>query len=99
MTGYPEVETDGRVGATTIWPRETETGSAGTQPCRGITLGVRIGPLKIPARRAEYSQTESAPSFHLRLNQHTFRIELPCYWPRCARAVRSVVFEIRITPT
>ncbi|MGB8851325.1 MAG: hypothetical protein WCC76_16545, partial [Candidatus Acidiferrales bacterium] len=33
MTGYPEVETDGRGGATMIWPGETEAGSAGTQPC------------------------------------------------------------------
>jgi hypothetical protein len=32
MTGYPEVETDGRGGATMIWPGETEAGSAGTQP-------------------------------------------------------------------
>jgi len=35
MTGYPEVETDGRGGATRIWPGETEAGSTGTQPCWG----------------------------------------------------------------
>ena len=33
MAGYPEVETDGRGGATMIWPGETEAGSAGTQTC------------------------------------------------------------------
>jgi hypothetical protein len=37
LTGYPEVETDGRGGATMILLGETEAGSAGTQPCRGIT--------------------------------------------------------------
>src|SRR4029077_16695116 len=31
-----EVETDGRGEATMILPGETETGCAGTQPCRGI---------------------------------------------------------------
>jgi hypothetical protein len=36
VTGYPEVETYGRGGATMILPGETEAGSAGTQPCRGI---------------------------------------------------------------
>jgi hypothetical protein len=34
---HPEVETDGRGGATMILLGETEAGSAGTQPCRGIT--------------------------------------------------------------
>ena len=67
-------------------PGETEAGSAGTQPCRGITwwahrddeisapepvayacFQILIGSvdphaLKIPARRAEYSLTESALS-------------------------------------
>lgn len=66
-------------------PGETEAGSAGKQPCRGIArwthrddeAGARgYGPaplpnfigsvdphaLKIPARRAEYSLTESANS-------------------------------------
>jgi hypothetical protein len=33
LTGKPEVETDGRGGATLIWPGEAEAGSAGTQPC------------------------------------------------------------------
>ena len=33
VTGKPEVETDGRGGATMILPGETEAGSAGTQPC------------------------------------------------------------------
>ena len=33
MTGHPEVETDGRGGATKILPGETEAGSAGSQPC------------------------------------------------------------------
>jgi hypothetical protein len=37
MTVYPEVETDGRGGATMILPGETEAGSAGTQSCRGTT--------------------------------------------------------------
>jgi hypothetical protein len=69
-------------------PGETEAGSAGTQPCRGIAWrahrddvagresrlsrsaqnhigSVDPAALKIPARRAEYSLTESAPSpFH-----------------------------------
>jgi hypothetical protein len=35
-TAYSEVETDGRGRATMILPGETEAGSAGTQPCRGI---------------------------------------------------------------
>src|SRR5258706_14985155 len=34
--GLTGVETDGRGGATMILPGETEAGSAGTQPCRGI---------------------------------------------------------------
>jgi hypothetical protein len=38
MTAHPEVETDGRGGATMILPGETEAGSAGMQPCRGGTL-------------------------------------------------------------
>src|SRR5438309_11217469 len=33
LTGTPEVETDGRGGATMILPGEPEAGSAGTQPC------------------------------------------------------------------
>jgi len=37
VTGHPEVVTDGRGGATMILPGETEAGSSGTQPCRGIT--------------------------------------------------------------
>jgi hypothetical protein len=68
-----------------ILPGETEAGSAGTQPCRGIvrwahrddersaaasllrSSKTQIGSvdpdaLKIPARRAEYSLTESALS-------------------------------------
>jgi hypothetical protein len=69
-------------------PGETEAGSAGTQPCRGIAWrahrddvagresrllrsaqnhigSVDPDALKIPARRAEYLLTESAPSpFH-----------------------------------
>jgi len=32
-TGYLEVETAGRGGATIILPGETEAGTAGTQPC------------------------------------------------------------------
>lgn len=35
MTGYPEVETDGRGGATMILPGETEAGSAGRDHAEG----------------------------------------------------------------
>jgi hypothetical protein len=85
MTRKPEVETAGRGGAKMNLPGETEAGTAGTQPCRGIARWAhrddeqgaevsllrssrnRIGSvdpdaLKIPARRAEYSLTESALS-------------------------------------
>jgi hypothetical protein len=37
VTGHRKVEIDGRGGATMILPGETEAGSAGTQPCRGMT--------------------------------------------------------------
>ena len=36
VRGKPEVETVGQRGATMILPGETEAGTAGTQPCRGI---------------------------------------------------------------
>src|ERR1019366_8583771 len=74
-----------RCGVTMALPGETEAGSAGTQPCRGIarwahrddaggrgsrlsrSSQIHIGSvdpdaLKIPARRAECSLTENAPS-------------------------------------
>jgi hypothetical protein len=35
MTGYREVETGGRGGATMIWPGETEAGSARRNPAQG----------------------------------------------------------------
>ena len=35
LTGYPEVETGGRGGATMIWPGETEARSAGRNPAQG----------------------------------------------------------------
>ena len=37
VTGHRKVEIDGRGGAAMILPGESEAGSAGTQPCRGMT--------------------------------------------------------------
>src|SRR5450759_455780 len=47
----PEMESAGCGSVTMILPGQTEAGTAGTQPCRGIAWR---------ARRAEYSPTESA---------------------------------------
>ena len=41
------------------WPGETEAGSAGRNSAQG-SPGGRIDALKIPARRVEYSLTDSA---------------------------------------
>jgi hypothetical protein len=58
LTAHLKVETDGRGGATMILPGY-EAGSAGAQPCPGITGG-RIDAVKIPRPMVEYSLTESA---------------------------------------
>jgi hypothetical protein len=52
-----------------IFPGETEAGSAGTQPCRGIAWWAHRC-LENPRPEGRNTHQRRAPSLHFRLNQH-----------------------------